>query len=124
MVPPMSMEELLSFHRAACRHVVGDSTLPVPTDLIGHFRAFHDARFERAFANKVMFLRDGTARFRWPYILLFALLTVPPTRFVSSAYDRRRARRTLAEVLQGRLMTVRHLMSEAAATQTQRCIGP
>jgi len=113
MVPPMPNYSLLAFHEAARARILGDEVLPIPAELATHLFAFHDFRFERAFSNKTMVLRNGTARFRWPHLLRFAALTLPPFRFIESARNRARARRILAEVPAGRFNAIRSALALA-----------
>ena len=118
MVPPISNDELLAFHEAARAAIVGDGALPTPSDMATHLLAFHDARFERAFRAKTTVVRNGAVRFRWPYLLRFAVVTLPPFRFVESARHRARARRVLAQVSAGQLSAIRSAMA-TAERQTQ-----
>jgi hypothetical protein len=113
MVPPMPNDELLAFHEAARAAIVGDKELPTPSDMATHLLSFQNARFERAFRTKIMVVRGAAARFRWPYLLRFAVLSLPPFRFVESARNRSRARRVLSEVPAGQLTAIRSAMAMA-----------
>jgi hypothetical protein len=112
-VPPMPNDELLAFHEAARAAIIGDKALPVPSDMATHLLTFQNARFERAFTARIMLARRGEARFRWPYLLRFAVLTLPPFRFTESARNRSRARRVLSEVPAGQLTAIRSAMTMA-----------
>ncbi|NOU33305.1 MAG: hypothetical protein HOO96_35865 [Polyangiaceae bacterium] len=120
MVPPMSVSDLLAFHRAASAAIVGEDMLAVPTELGAHLLAFHDARFERAFREKVMVLRAGKTRFSWPHLLRCAVMTLPPLRFIASARNRSMARRIYSEVPRGHLGAIRVPMSRAALINASR----
>jgi hypothetical protein len=117
MVPPMPNYSLFAFHEAARARILGDQALPIPAELATHLFAFHNSRFQRVFNDKTMVLRNGTARFRWPHLLRFAALTLPPLRFIESARNRARVHRILAEVPTGKFNAIRSALALAERKQ-------